>query len=62
MTVVIDASVFVASVTDAGEDGASATSTIYVAPYRTHVKGLAIPPEDGHNHTDFTTVWLEARE
>ena len=59
MTAVINASVFAVSVTDAGDDGASA---IYEAPYRTHVKGLAIPPEDGHNHTDFTTVWLEARE
>ena len=35
---------------------------IYVAPYRTHVKGLTIPPEDGHTHTDFATVWLEPRE
>ncbi len=34
---------------------------IYVAPYRTHVKGLTVPPEDGHTHTDFTTVWLEKR-
>jgi len=30
-----------------------------VAPYRTYVKGLVIPPEDGHTHTDFATVWLE---
>ena len=34
---------------------------IYVAPYRTHVRGLAVPPEDGHTHTDFTTVWLAPR-
>ena len=34
---------------------------IYVAPYRTHVKGLTIPPEDGHTHTDFATVWLSPR-
>lgn len=32
---------------------------IYVAPYRTHVRGLVVPPEDGHTHTDFTTVWLD---
>ena len=35
---------------------------IYVAPYRTHVKGLTVPPEDGHTHTDFATVWLSPRE
>jgi ABC-type transport system substrate-binding protein len=32
---------------------------IQVVPYRSYVKGLVIPPEDGHTHTDFTTVWLE---
>ena len=32
---------------------------IYVAPYRGHVRGLVAPPEDGHTHTDFSTVWLE---
>ena len=34
---------------------------IYVAPYRPYVKGLTVPPEDGHTHTDFATVWLEPR-
>ena len=52
---------FVAYVTDAGDGGASATSAIYVAPYRTHVKGMTVPPEDGHTHTDFATVWLDPR-
>ena len=33
--------------------------TIQVVPYRTYVKGLVIPPEDGHTHTDFATVWLD---
>ena len=32
---------------------------MYVTPYRTYVKGLVIPPEDGHTHTDFATVWLD---
>ena len=32
---------------------------IYVAPYRTYVNGLVVPPEDGHTHTDFATVWLD---
>ena len=32
---------------------------IQVIPYRSYVKGLVIPPEDGHTHTDFATVWLE---
>ena len=32
---------------------------IQIVPYRTYVKGLVIPPEDGHTHTDFATVWLE---
>jgi peptide/nickel transport system substrate-binding protein len=31
----------------------------YVVPYRTYVKGLVIPPEDGHTFTDFATVWLD---
>ena len=35
---------------------------LYVAPYRTHVNGLVVPPEDGHSHTDFATVWLEPPE
>ena len=34
---------------------------IYVVPYRTYVNGLVIPPEDGHTHTDFATVWLANR-
>ena len=33
--------------------------TVQVVPYRTYVKGLVIPPEDGHTHTDFATVWLD---
>jgi len=32
---------------------------INVVPYRTYVKGLAIPTEDAHTHTDFATVWLD---
>ena len=36
--------------------------SINVVPYRTYVKGLVIPTEDGHTHTDFTTVWLGNRE
>ena len=35
---------------------------IYVVPYRTYVKGLVIAPEDGHTHTDFSTVWLDKHE
>ena len=33
--------------------------SINVVPYRTHVKGLVIPTEDAHTHTDFATVWLD---
>ena len=33
--------------------------TLQVVPYRSYVKGLVIPPEDGHTHTDFATVWLD---
>jgi peptide/nickel transport system substrate-binding protein len=33
--------------------------SLQVVAYRSYVKGLAIPPEDGHTHTDFATVWLE---
>ena len=33
--------------------------TLQVVPYRSYVKGLVIPPEDGHTHTDFSTVWLD---
>ncbi|HLE81431.1 MAG TPA: ABC transporter substrate-binding protein, partial [Dehalococcoidia bacterium] len=32
---------------------------IYVVPYRTYVKGLPVPAEDAHTHTDFATVWLD---
>ncbi len=32
-----------------------------VVPYRTYVKGLTMPTEDGHTHTDFATVWLDKR-
>jgi len=35
---------------------------IYEVPYRTYVKGLVIPPEDGHTFTDFATVWLDKGE
>ncbi len=34
-------------------------NTIQVVPYRSYVRGLVIPPEDGHTHTDFATVWLD---
>lgn len=33
--------------------------SINVIPYRSYVKGLAIPTEDAHTHTDFATVWLD---
>ena len=33
--------------------------SVQVVPYRTYVKGLVIPPEDGHTNTDFATVWLD---
>ena len=33
--------------------------TVQVLPYRSYVRGLVIPPEDGHTYTDFATVWLE---
>jgi peptide/nickel transport system substrate-binding protein len=34
-------------------------ATVQVVPYRSYVKGLVIPVEDGHTHTDFATVWLD---
>jgi ABC-type transport system substrate-binding protein len=34
-------------------------NSLQVVPYRTYVKGLPIPAEDGHGDTDFATVWLE---
>ena len=40
---------------------AAIAEAIYVAPYRSRVQGLVVPPEDGHTHTDFATVWLEGR-
>ena len=34
--------------------------SVQVVPYRApHVRGVIIPPEDGHTHTDFATVWLD---
>ncbi len=33
--------------------------SIDVVPYRADVRGLVVPPEDMHTHTDFATVWLE---
>ena len=33
--------------------------SVYVVPYRSYVKGLAVPVEDAHTHTDFATVWLD---
>jgi ABC-type transport system substrate-binding protein len=36
--------------------------SINVVPYRTYVKGLVIPTEDGHTNTDFATVWLDNRK
>ena len=33
--------------------------SINVVPYRSYVKGLVIPTEDAHTHTDFATVWLD---
>jgi peptide/nickel transport system substrate-binding protein len=31
----------------------------YVQAFRSHIKGLVIPPEDGHTFTDYATVWLD---
>ena len=36
--------------------------SINVVPYRTYVKGLVIPTEDAHTHTDFATVWLDRKK
>ena len=33
--------------------------SVNVIPYRSYVNGLAIPFEDGHTNTDFSTVWIE---
>jgi peptide/nickel transport system substrate-binding protein len=33
--------------------------TLQLVPYRIYVQGLVTPPEDGHTHTDFATVWLD---
>ena len=35
--------------------------SINVVPYRSYVKGLAIPTEDGHTNTDFATVRLDGK-
>lgn len=35
--------------------------SIQLIAYRSYVKGLSIPPEDGHTHTDFATVWLDKK-
>lgn len=34
-------------------------ATLQIVPYRSYVKGLVVPPEDGHTHTDFAMVWLD---
>ncbi len=34
----------------------------YVQAFRSYVKGLVIPPEDGHTFTDYATVWLDKGE
>ncbi len=36
--------------------------SINVVAYRTYVKGLAVPWEDGHTNNDFATVWLEKKD
>ncbi len=33
--------------------------SIDVVAYRSHVRGIVVPPEDMHTHTDFATVWLD---
>ena len=33
--------------------------SVQVVPYRAYARGVIIPPEDGHTHTDFATVWLD---
>ena len=35
--------------------------SINVVPYRSYVKGLAVPTEDAHTNTDYATVRLEGR-
>jgi ABC-type transport system substrate-binding protein len=35
--------------------------SIDIVPYRTYVKGLVIPVEDAHTHTDLATVWLDGK-
>lgn len=32
--------------------------SVQVVAYRSWVQGVVAPPEDGHTHTDFATVWL----
>jgi peptide/nickel transport system substrate-binding protein len=36
--------------------------SINVIPYRSYVKGLVVPTEDAHTHTDFATVWLDGKK
>ncbi len=33
--------------------------SVNVLPYRSYVRGVVVPMEDGHTHTDFATVWLD---
>ena len=33
--------------------------SLQVVPFRTYVKGLPTPTEDGHANTDFATVWVD---
>jgi ABC-type transport system substrate-binding protein len=33
--------------------------SIDVVAYRSYVRGVVVPPEDMHTHTDFATVWLD---
>ena len=33
--------------------------SVNVLPYRSYVRGVVVPMEDAHTHTDFTTVWLD---
>jgi hypothetical protein len=35
--------------------------SINVVAYRDYVRGLVVPIEDAHTHTDFATVWLARR-
>ena len=35
--------------------------SINVVPYRSYVRGLAMPTEDAHTFNDYATVWLDGR-